>query len=270
MNAFEMNKDALTESETNSQKYDLKVFTIKSNYGPNAGGNITNSQVSYQNYNNMQYGFSASELDSNYYIESEGNQPHPQEGDNLDIFKGFRNWWHVNVTGNSRFFGGLGLGDQGNGNGNQKINHDRRHGRGNASSPTMMDPKTGLYGKSGKGDGMLLMNMTQITRSDIRSKQQKIRDSNSNSNVQIGPQGSENEFQQRDTLVFNDTNQQSSSEYPSHTRDVMPQSIFGKSQQNFNLSMSNNRNNDNLSGRQNHLRTSNISDQQKKMMRPGQ
>jgi len=53
MNAFEMNKDALTESETNSQKYDLKVFTIKSNYGPNAGGNITNSQVSYQNYNNM-------------------------------------------------------------------------------------------------------------------------------------------------------------------------------------------------------------------------
>ena len=43
MNAFEMNKDAMTESETNSQKYDLKVFTIKSNYGPNTGGNITNS-----------------------------------------------------------------------------------------------------------------------------------------------------------------------------------------------------------------------------------
>lgn len=113
-----MNKDAATESETNSQKYDLKVFTIKSNYGPNAAGNITSSQVSYQNYNNLQYGFSASELDSNYYLESEGNQPHPQQDDNLDIFKGFRNWWHVNITNNSRFFGGLGLGDQGHGNGN--------------------------------------------------------------------------------------------------------------------------------------------------------
>lgn len=60
-----MNKDG-NETEDSSNKYDLKVFKIISNYTPMAGvpGHLSNSQISNQNYYNQPYGFSASEFDS--------------------------------------------------------------------------------------------------------------------------------------------------------------------------------------------------------------
>ena len=109
-------KEQASELEDGSNKYDLKVFKIRSSYTPMGGipSHLTNSQISSQNYYNQPYGFSTTEFDSKIdYIESEGNQVHPQQEGNLDIFSGFRNWWHVNITTNSKLLGGLGLGDHG-------------------------------------------------------------------------------------------------------------------------------------------------------------
>lgn len=154
------------------------------------------------------------------YMESDGNQNHPQQEGNLDIFSGFRNWWHVNITNNSKLLGGLGLGDQNNNN--QK--NSAHYGRGNASSPTVMDPKSGIYGKHGKRDGMHLMNMTQMTRSDIRNKQQKMRDVNSNSNNFHLPYEIENNRESSSTLQFNETNFQNSAggDFQRQRGEMMP------------------------------------------------
>lgn len=68
----------------------------------------------------------------------------------MDIFSGFRNWWHVNITNNSKLLGGLGLGENNQAHNQNQKNNEKFHGRGNGSSPTtVLDGKHGLYSKKG-------------------------------------------------------------------------------------------------------------------------
>jgi len=299
-NTFEMQRSDLKQAQdsgTNMNKYDLKVFKIRSSYTP-AGYNSNQKQA-------QPFAVSNSEYDSNGVSEEERDNrnghphQHHQQHEGFDIFSGFRSWWHtyvhthINGANNSKMGGGLGLPDQHHHNANNLAAthqgsqmNDANYGRGNASSPTVVDPKSGLQARSNKGEPMHLQNVTQLTRSNLRSKHsnkgKQVRGSNP-----IGANNNADGDFNRDSAgahVFADGNNgaQASGDYiRSNTKEIVPKSNHvqlhpgnaGQQSQNF----SNQNSNRLIEGGSNNAnrgwdgRASNISDQQRQTnsrMRP--